>query len=455
MGLRVVCCVFLAFLVLAGGGLFSETQAARNQKYASIVIDADTGFVLHERYADKPLHPASLTKIMTLYMAFEALQQGRIRLNERVRISRHAASMVPSKLGLKPGSSIRVRDAIYALVTKSANDVAVALAEHIGGTESNFARMMTHRARDMGMNKTIFRNASGLHDPRQISTARDMSTLARITVKQYPDYYRVFSRRRFTYNGKTYRNHNRLMENYKGMDGIKTGYVNASGFNLVASAVRNERRLIGVVFGGRSSHTRNAHMASLLDRGFDRLNDIRMAHAATPLPPRKPGLLVAMNALGKAAGKAAQSSPFKQKTQRLAFLTPALEEGKFSELLGEGDYDPGAVSRIETGLMAIHAHRGSAAPDRATQMSNLKPEAGNQQTWAVQVGAFKSRAATDHVLTSALKSLPRAYHHAQPLIAPMKTRDGWLFRARLAGLDKRQAVSACRYLKECIPVPAH
>ena len=170
-------------------------------------------------------------------------------LKERVYISKHAASMVPSKLDLPAGSSIKVRDAIYALVTKSANDVAVALAEHIAGSERNFAKKMTRRAKQLGMHSTRFVNASGLHDPRQISTARDMAKLARTVIVNYPSYYRYFSRASFSYRGKTYKNHNKLLGSYAGMDGMKTGYIKASGFNLISSAVRGNRRLIGVVFG--------------------------------------------------------------------------------------------------------------------------------------------------------------------------------------------------------------
>ncbi|HOO82389.1 MAG TPA: D-alanyl-D-alanine carboxypeptidase family protein, partial [Alphaproteobacteria bacterium] len=173
--------------------MHTSAFAKGNPKYASIVMDADTGLILHQRYANKSLHPASLTKVMTLLLTFEALEQGRISLNDRVRISNHAANMVPSKLGLSPGSSIRVKDAIYALVTKSANDVAVALAEHLAGSERNFAQRMTLKAHDIGMTRTTFVNASGLHDERQVSTARDMAKMARYVIQVYPEYYRYFS----------------------------------------------------------------------------------------------------------------------------------------------------------------------------------------------------------------------------------------------------------------------
>ena len=242
-----------------------------NPRYASIVIDADTGAIIHERYADKRLHPASLVKMMTLLMTFDALANGSLTLTSRVPISQHAANQAPSKLGLRPGSSISVKDAILALVTKSANDIATALGEKIGGSEARFAAMMNARALEIGMTKSTFKNASGLHNPQQFTSARDMAVLSRFLVMHHSSYYKYFSTRNFAYNGQNYHNHNRLMETYKGMDGIKTGYIQPSGFNLAASAMRGNTRLIAVVFGGRSTQSRNAHVAELLDQGFAKM----------------------------------------------------------------------------------------------------------------------------------------------------------------------------------------
>jgi len=265
-----------------------------NKKYASLVMDADTGIIISQRYADKRLHPASLTKMMTLLMVFEAIDRGELKKTDRAYVSKYAASMVPSKFYLKPGQYITIENGIYALVTKSANDVAVALAEKVGKTESRFANLMTRKARSIGMRNTTFKNASGLHNRAQVSTARDMATLARYMLQRYPHYYRYFSTRNFNYNGKSYRNHNRLMDSYKGMDGFKTGYIGAAGFNLVASARQNNRRLIGVVFGGRSSKTRNDHMREILDRGFRKARDIRTARILNPpIPQAKPSIQLA------------------------------------------------------------------------------------------------------------------------------------------------------------------
>jgi D-alanyl-D-alanine carboxypeptidase len=241
-------------------------------RYASIVVDADTGKVLYARNPDTRRYPASLTKIMTLYMLFSALEEKRVTMETRFKVSRRAAGQAPSKLGLKAGSTISVKDCILALVTKSANDAATVVAENLAGTEIAFARQMTQRARGLGMRKTQFRNASGLPNRRQLSTARDMALLGRAIRRDFPGYYRLFNTRSFSYGGRTYGNHNNLLGNYSGTDGIKTGYINASGFNLVASVERKGRRLIGVVFGGRTARSRDAHMVDLLDKSFARLN---------------------------------------------------------------------------------------------------------------------------------------------------------------------------------------
>ena len=446
---RMLLTAFLAFSIFITCAMIPETvHAKKNYKYASIIMDADTGLILHQRYANKKLYPASLTKVMTLLMTFDAIEQGRIKLSDRIKISRHAASMVPSKLDLPVGSSIRVKDAIYILITKSANDIAVALAEHLGGSETNFARMMTKRANDFGMTRTTFKNASGLHNPYQVSTARDMAKMARTVINKYPKYYRYFSKKNFTYNGKTYRNHNHLMNSYKGMDGMKTGYVQASGFNLVASAVRNNHRVIGVVFGGRTSKSRNAHMAVLLDRGFAKLNKVRMANAKIPLPSHKPGLFLALNSLSKITP--ASGSSKNSNTQKWAFINPALESGIFGKIIGEGDYDPEISQRFETGLMAIAAHKGKNSTKGKSL--TLSRRDSSSFPWAIQVGAYKSRAATDRAIQQTLDKLPTKYAHANPVIAPLKTQNGWLFRGRLNGYTKQEAFAVCSHLTECLPV---
>ena len=248
--------------------LIASVPTAFAEKYASIVVDADTNEVLHARYADEPRYPASLTKAMTLYMVFDALKAGEVRLDEQLTVSSHAASQPPSALRLKAGSTISMGDAISALVTKSANDVAVVIAERLGGSESRFATLMTAKAKSFGMSRTTFRNASGLPDTQQLSTARDMAILAEHLLEDHADYYHYFSTGSFRWGKRKYDNHNALLKSVEGVDGIKTGYTRASGFNLMASAKRNNRRVIAIMFGGSSSKSRNDHVTDLIEAAY-------------------------------------------------------------------------------------------------------------------------------------------------------------------------------------------
>ncbi len=265
--------VFLAGIVVAlvvqAGSAFAQIGSDR---YSSIVVDARTGRELSSVNADELRHPASLTKMMTLYMTFEALRDRRISLGTMVPVSPHAASMEPSKLGLMPTTKLTVEQAILGLVTKSANDAASALGELLGGQEDSFAQIMTLRARALGMTRTTFRNASGLPDPDQVTSARDMATLGRRLIADFPAQYRYFSTPSFRFHGKVIANHDHLLETYPGADGIKTGFVTASGFNLVTSAVHSDVRLVGVVMGASRAVERDLHMAVLLNQGFEMLD---------------------------------------------------------------------------------------------------------------------------------------------------------------------------------------
>jgi D-alanyl-D-alanine carboxypeptidase len=260
--------------------------------YAALVVDANTGRVLHEANADAPRHPASLTKIMTLYLLFEQLEAGRLKLDTKLDVSDHASQQAPSKLGLLPGQQIAVEDAIRALVTKSANDAAVVVAEAIGGDEEAFARMMTRKARALGMSRTTYVNASGLPDDDQITTARDQVTLGRAIQDRFPRYYRYFQTASFTYRGQAMRNHNKLLGRVEGVDGIKTGYTRASGFNLISSVHRGNRHIVAVVLGGASGGARDARMRALIDQ--------HIASAATARTVAK---------LGEAADVTASAKP--------------------------------------------------------------------------------------------------------------------------------------------------
>jgi D-alanyl-D-alanine carboxypeptidase len=265
----------LALFAMAFGAITSPATA--DSRFASILIDVTNGRVLQQSNADLPRYPASLTKMMTLYLAFQALDDGRWTLDQPLWVSAHAAQQPPTKLGLRPGQSISVEDAVLALVTKSANDAAAVIAENLGGTEDNFARRMTTKARGLGMSETTFRNASGLPDPYQITTARDMGTLALALIHHFPHYYHYFSTQRFYYKGRAITNHNHMLGVYAGVDGIKTGFTRASGYNLVASALRGNQRLIGVVLGAPSSTTRNSIMADLFDQAYAGASAIEIA----------------------------------------------------------------------------------------------------------------------------------------------------------------------------------
>lgn len=451
--------LFLIFLFVLS--FFSTHAFAKSgPQYAAIIMDANSGKILHQENADVKVHPASLTKMMTLLMTFDALNRGQIRLNSQIPISNHAASMVPSKLGLRPGSTIRVEDAIYALVTKSANDIAVALAERLGGTESNFAAMMTKKARALGMSRTRFKNASGLHDPGQVTTARDYARLSLVLIHDYKLYYHYFSKQNFVYKGKTYRNHNRLMETYKGMDGLKTGYIAASGFNLAASAVRGNKRLIGVVMGGKTSKSRNDRMAQLLDQGFgNKSNGFNFSlskaqymdipvisetsvlannNANIPVPKIKPVYVKSTGKIYRPDTRPAQNNDV---SKEILQATKEIEMQSNNTLK-----DSIEISKSE--VAADPASENTEKPE----ISKTYLNSGDSKNWAIQIGAFSSRDRTNKALGVGVASLPQNLRYAKAMIAPLKTESGWIFRARLTGYTEDAAYKACKAIKECLVI---
>ncbi|MCA3565279.1 MAG: D-alanyl-D-alanine carboxypeptidase [Methylocystis sp.] len=293
----------LAAITLAATADPAEARKRRGgyaPPYASIVVDVNTGRVLQAANPDAPRFPASVTKVMTLYLLFEQIERGKLRLDSALPVSSFAARQAPSKIGFDPGETIEVEEAIKALVTKSANDVAVVVAEAIGGDQDTFAAMMTRKARALGMSNTTFRNASGLPDPQQVTTARDLTILGRSIHDHFPKYWRYFQTRSFKYAGRSYRNHNRLLGRIEGVDGIKTGYTRASGFNLLTSARYGNRHVMAVVLGGRSGGIRDAQMAALVERHIESASaggrtapviaqarpeePVRVASAATTVP---------------------------------------------------------------------------------------------------------------------------------------------------------------------------
>ncbi len=280
--------------LIAGALVTSVTAAEAGGRPAAFVIDANTGHIVSASNADDPRFPASLTKMMTLYVVFDLIEQGRLNYQTRIKISDKAASTPPSKLGLSEGDDIALIDAIKALITRSANDIAVAIAEHIAGSEEKFAALMTQRARTIGMKASTFQNASGLPNANQVTTARDMVTLGLRLHDDFPKHYPLFAIREFRYSGRSHANHNTMLNGYEGTEGIKTGYTSASGFNLVASVKRNSKHVMGAVFGGNSAASRNQTMRTLLNIALVKASSIKtrtpsvMVAHARPVPEPRP-----------------------------------------------------------------------------------------------------------------------------------------------------------------------
>jgi len=265
----------------------SQPAEAGSPSSSAIVVDGNSGNVLYSAKSDELRHPASLTKIMTLYLLFERMETGKFKLNSQLSVSQHASVQAPSKLGLRPGQTITVEDAIRAMVTKSANDVAVVVAEAVGGSEGEFADMMTKKAHALGMSRTVYLNASGLPNDGQLTTARDQTLLGRAIQERFPRQYRYFSTPSFTYHGETMSNHNHLLGQVEGIDGIKTGYTQASGFNLVTSVHRNKRYIVAVVLGGESAGARDARMRALIEAHIASASTEHTARAITEVEVAK------------------------------------------------------------------------------------------------------------------------------------------------------------------------
>ena len=435
----------LGLCVIAAMGLLGSLPAvARNGHHAVassgdngpvfewILLDAETGQVLSEQNADVLTYPASLTKMMTLYLAFEQLNQGKIRLDQPVVVSEEAASRAPSKLALTPGDSVPVRDLVLGIVTKSANDAASALAEGLAGSEANFVNYMNWKARQLGMQQTWYRNASGLPDPAQRTTARDVARLALALYHQFPREYRYFATREFDFRGETVHSHNHLLDWYDGADGIKTGYVNASGFNLAASAVRDGRRLIGVIMGGRSWHSRDKQMASLLDQGFAVLaagrpvQPLREALVASAAPPAAPATVVASAPPASVATTAPVAAPSKP------VAAPA----------------DTAAAQQKSGVLGSVAKAAlrHLSPIAKAEASPLAQEAGGGADWAIQLGAFHDEAAAEQA-TRNVAGLAIAKSKPHQILAPAKHDSAKLYRARVLHFTAKGAQAACAELR--------
>ncbi|MBB3230755.1 D-alanyl-D-alanine carboxypeptidase family protein [Halomonas stenophila] len=477
--------------LLAGLLVVAGAAQADNPRYAGIVIDADTHEILYAENADAPRYPASLTKMMTLYLLFEALEGRSMSLDDRLPVSAAAAAMPATKLYLKPGERLPVETAIESLVVKSANDVAVVVAEALGGSEAHFARMMTDRARELGMDDTTFRNASGLPDDRQVTTARDMAVLSRRLMLDFPQYYPYFSLQRFAWRGKTYRGHNRLLANYPGTDGLKTGFIRASGFNVATSAVRDGRRMLSVVMGGFSAASRDEHMAELLDRGFVRASladgsgwlantaiagGRLMPGAEAPMQPAGQMLASLDTATTASAtpvrARPASAEPAVAATANTPVASAPAASAPAASAPAAGSSTAVAPSIDETLVPArpVMAEPVETPPTTATSTAASAPVTTSDDPirqvlaegdaaaggWGVQIGAFSD---ADHARRLAARAADRlATELANARVAVPRVDGAGVYRARLVDMQEGQARSVCRRLQaqgmDCMVVQA-
>lgn len=448
------------FLASALAALAGVRPAAAN--FSSLVIDAKTGVVLEQYNADVRNYPASLTKMMTLYLTFEAVQSGRLRLNQVLHASAHAAVQAPSRIDLTYGEPITVEQAILALTVKSANDAAVVLGEALGGTESHFAQLMNRKAHQLGMTSTNFRNASGLPNLGQVTTARDMATLARALLRDYPQDYHYFDAREFTFRSTTILTHNHVLTEYQGADGFKTGYIHASGFNIVSSAVRDGHRLIGVVLGGQTIAERDRAVMSLLDTGFAYEGVVSVASAATPsaLPASEPDetdALVPQPAAPVASLPAAVPAPTPGTPPVLMVADPGADSASDpaanpgSDKIAAATLVPNPAPAPNKPTLAASAPVADKMADDATSTVGIRAA-----DWAIQVGAFGRIALAQWAARKAVQLAP-LLHKATISIGRVRVADGTVYRARLIGLSEEEARTACVSLHkrrgECLLVP--
>jgi len=426
-------------------------QSSENTRYAAIVVDAETGEVLFARHADSRRYPASITKVMTLYLAFEALTEGKVKLDDVITVSSRAASQPPSKLGLAAGQTITLDDAMKATAVRSANDMAMAIAEHVGGSQDRFAARATLKARELGMTQTRYVNPNGLPDARQVSSARDLAILARAVMRDYPQYYRYFGLHDWVYEGREYRNTNGLLRSEYGYDGLKTGYTNASGYNLAASAVRDGRRLITIVLGGRSTASRNSHVSALMETGFE---VERLRRAGQPIQvaqtffeqkgfgigpdnsgPVEYADLADEDDESDAGSDAVSYASLPSAPPQPTRIAPAPSETRTvaSLMRAEG---PADVTAALNG-----APVGEQPPSRPPARETVRETAGR---WAVQVGAFRDETVARDWLTEVNRRFRSQFSAAERTV---QNAEGW-YRSRFTGMSEQAAQAACATLAE-------
>jgi D-alanyl-D-alanine carboxypeptidase len=408
----------------------SKKRTSGSAIAAAIVVDMNSGRILHEQASMTPRAPASLTKMMTLYFLFSYFRSGAVTPDSEFVVTPYAARQSPTKLGLKPGATIRAADAVNALVTLSANDAAVTIAENLAGTEGNFAKVMTRKAQELGMMSTLFRNASGLPNDEQVTTARDMAILAQHLIRDFPEYYGCFQTKYFTYRGHRYRNHNRLLFGYKGTDGIKTGYTRAAGFNLTASVKRDDKHLVAVVLGGRTGSQRDAAMRSLLDTSFPkavagRVRPVEAAPLVASLEtPEPPPPVAKKRVFALASAGPAEPVSFSEDA-------PAQAPARLAAPTAEVAADPTPIGGAKIGNGAYH----------------------------VQVGAFTSQAEAESRLGEVQGRANTLLDGHQPIAVTFQKDETQWYRARFAGFSQDAAKSACAELKrmsfDCVVMRAN
>jgi D-alanyl-D-alanine carboxypeptidase len=443
-----------------------SAPAAAKAKFSAISVDARTGNVLFAADADGLRHPASLTKVMTLYLLFQDMKAGKLRLGSPIRISARAASMAPSKLGVKPGTSITVETAIKAIAVKSANDVASAIGENLAGTEQAFAARMTKTARALGMSRTVFRNASGLPNPGQVTTARDMATLSLRIQRDFPQYYPYFRTMAFTYKGRTIRTHNRLLGRYKGTDGIKTGYIAASGFNLTTSALRDGKRVVGVVMGGRSGASRNAYMMKMLDQAFPRCSAGRTIAAKAG---SSKGIIDPLANLAAAVKPAQPKKTPKPAEPEIAEIEADPQDG-----VGDSNADSGedgeAADAIQADGSTIETVVAAEQPGGPEVIEarieppvlpdllpfEVKPEAEQPvedaaavaslpaDAWHIQIGAYPNKKDAQLRLQKLRANGPGGLRDKPAFTVTVQKGDETTYRARFSGFSEKSARETCQ-----------
>ncbi len=467
--LRLLAAIFVSLAMVLGSAL----PAQAGGKFAAITVDARTGAVLYSDDANSLRHPASLTKMMTLYIVFQDLKAGRIRMSTPLKVSRRAAYMPPSKLGLKPGSTITVEQAIKALVIKSANDVAATVGENLGrGSEAAFALRMTRIARSIGMSRTTFKNASGLPNPAQVTTAKDMATLGLRLMRDYPQFYPYFRAQSFVFQGRVINSHNRLVGRFPGTDGIKTGYINASGFNLVTSTRRDEKRLVGVVLGARSSGRRNAFMMAMLTRAFAK------AKAGNTIAAVAGSGKGAIDPLAKSNLKvAAVEQPESQDDATSATDAKLLAAAAEAAAVEEGDDDEAADAApqvIEAGLVPSETthkkkRRGKLpfavkTPAEAPAGSDVEASvdtgadegldeinvASLPVGYSVQISSFKDKAAAKAALGKIKLAAAKEVKGKQSYTVAVKKNGNLFYRVVIVGFTASSAKKSCAKLSKIV-----